>query len=94
MVQFVVVSWGAARIAPPAIINPARTHPEFIIAAVAARDQAKAEAFARKHGIEKVYSGATGYQGAFSLRYNPRLTQKMIVYVCRHARRQGYRCHI
>ncbi len=66
---------GAARIAPPAIINPARTHPEFVIAAVAARDQVKAEAFAKKHGIEKVYSGATGYQGSISLQYNPRLPQ-------------------
>ncbi|KLO16868.1 NAD-binding protein [Schizopora paradoxa] len=53
---------GAAKIAPLAVIIPTKSHSEFIISAVAARSKDKAEAFAKKHGIEKVYSGATGYQ--------------------------------
>lgn len=51
---------GAAAIAPAALILPARSHPDVIVYAVAARSRAKAEAFARKHGIEKAYEG---YQG-------------------------------
>lgn len=62
---------GAAKIAPLAIIIPAKTHPEFIIAAVAARSKDKAEAYAKKHGIEKAYSGPTGYQGTYLPRYIP-----------------------
>ncbi|KAK4187190.1 hypothetical protein QBC35DRAFT_239263 [Podospora australis] len=46
---------GAAKIAPMALIAPAALHPEVIIAAVAARDRKKAEAFAKKHSIEKVF---------------------------------------
>ncbi|PSN69848.1 NAD(P)-binding protein [Corynespora cassiicola Philippines] len=46
---------GAANIAPMALIGPARSHPEVIIAAVAARDPKKAEAFAKKHGIPIVH---------------------------------------
>ncbi|KAK0200084.1 NAD(P)-binding protein [Desarmillaria ectypa] len=53
---------GAAAIAPSAIINPAKSHPEVVIYAVAARDIRRAEAFAKKHGIEKVYGGPNGYQ--------------------------------
>ncbi|TDL23991.1 NAD(P)-binding protein [Rickenella mellea] len=53
---------GAANIAPSALIIPARSHPEVVIAAVAARDKTKAEAFAKKHGIPKHYGGTTGYQ--------------------------------
>ncbi|KUI59672.1 D-xylose 1-dehydrogenase (NADP(+)) 2 [Cytospora mali] len=45
---------GAAMIAPVAIIVPAISHPEVIIYAVAARDQARATAFAKKHGIPEV----------------------------------------
>jgi predicted dehydrogenase len=45
---------GAARIAPMALIRPARQVPEATIAAVAARDPARAQAFARKHGIARV----------------------------------------
>ena len=64
---------GAAKIAPPAIILPARTHPEFIIAAVAARSKEKAELFAQKHSIKKVYSGPSGYQGLLSHFRTPRI---------------------
>ncbi|KDQ61328.1 hypothetical protein JAAARDRAFT_30745 [Jaapia argillacea MUCL 33604] len=53
---------GAARIAPIALIDPCKSHPEAEVYAVAARDQAKAEAFAKKHSIPKVYSGSNGYQ--------------------------------
>jgi predicted dehydrogenase len=45
---------GAARITPMALIRPARQVPEAAIVAVAARDKARAEAFARKHGIARV----------------------------------------
>jgi predicted dehydrogenase len=45
---------GAARIAPSAVIKPARNATEAVIGAVAARDRSRAEAFASKHGIAKV----------------------------------------
>ncbi|MGW5437139.1 Gfo/Idh/MocA family protein [Nocardia asteroides] len=46
---------GAARIAPAAVIGPARRSPEATVTAVAARDRTRAERFARKHGIERVF---------------------------------------
>lgn len=46
---------GAARIAPMALIRPARAVPEATVAAVAARDPARARAFAQKHGIPRVH---------------------------------------
>ena len=48
---------GAARIAPMALIRPARSVPEVQVAAVAARDSARARAFAEKHRIPKVCAG-------------------------------------
>lgn len=45
---------GAANIAPMALITPARSHPEVVIQAVAARDQARAISYAKKHGIPDV----------------------------------------
>lgn len=57
---------GAAKIAPSALIIPAKTHPEVVVYAVAARSLAKAQAFAKKHGIEKAYEG---YQGICSMRF-------------------------
>ncbi|KAF8967633.1 hypothetical protein BDZ97DRAFT_1802513 [Flammula alnicola] len=48
---------GAANIAPPALILPARSHPEVVVYAVAARSLQRAQAFAKKHGIEKAYEG-------------------------------------
>ncbi|KIJ47889.1 hypothetical protein M422DRAFT_28689 [Sphaerobolus stellatus SS14] len=53
---------GAAQIAPIALIWPARSHPEVVITAVAARDEQKARSYAKKHSIGKVYFGPTGYQ--------------------------------
>jgi len=46
---------GAAAIAPTALVRPATRVPEVTVAAVAARDRGRAEAFARKHGIPRVY---------------------------------------
>jgi hypothetical protein len=54
---------GAANIAPLALIDPARNHPEAIVLAVAARDKNRAEAFAKKHKIPKNYGGNDAYQG-------------------------------
>ncbi|RYP17996.1 hypothetical protein DL765_004215 [Monosporascus sp. GIB2] len=45
---------GAAKIAPMALIWAARSHPEVIVQAVAARDRVRAEEFAKKHGIPDV----------------------------------------
>ena len=45
---------GAARIAPSAVIKPARNTAEATIGAVAARDRSRADAFASKHGVPKV----------------------------------------
>ncbi|GAC76971.1 dimeric dihydrodiol dehydrogenase [Moesziomyces antarcticus T-34] len=46
---------GAANIAPPAVIIPARSHPDVIVSAVAARSKDKATAYAKKHGISHVF---------------------------------------
>ncbi|KAJ7180879.1 NAD(P)-binding protein [Mycena filopes] len=46
---------GAAAIAPEAFISPAKSHPEVVVLAVAARDKVRGEAFAKKHGIAKVF---------------------------------------
>jgi predicted dehydrogenase len=45
---------GAARIAPSAVIKPARNITEAEVRAVAARNRGRADAFASKHGIAKV----------------------------------------
>jgi predicted dehydrogenase len=47
---------GAARIAPGALIKPARKVADAEVVAVAARDPARAEKFARKHKIPKVHA--------------------------------------
>lgn len=46
---------GAARIAPLALINPARENADVDVAAVAARDASRAQAFADRHGIRRVH---------------------------------------
>ena len=50
---------GAARIAPAALVKPAKLHAKLNggveVTAVAARDKAKAQKFATKHGIAKVH---------------------------------------
>ena len=55
MAQLRVGILGASRIAPSALIVPAREVHEVTIAGVAARDSARAAAFAAKHGIPKAY---------------------------------------
>ena len=47
---------GAARIAPSAVIGPARKLPQVTIAAVAARNPQRAKAFADKHHIPRVFA--------------------------------------
>jgi predicted dehydrogenase len=51
-----IATLGAARITPTALITPARHVPEVEVAAVAARDRTRAEAFARKHGVPRVHA--------------------------------------
>ncbi len=48
---------GAARIAPMALIAPARRNLEAAVVGVAARDAVRAATFAARHGIERVYTG-------------------------------------
>lgn len=43
-----------------ALITPAKSHPEVVIQAIAARDRARAEAFAKKNGVVEVKNT---YQG-------------------------------
>jgi len=45
---------GASRIAPPAVIAPAKTSPDFEVTAVGARDVGRAKAYAAEHGIPGV----------------------------------------
>jgi predicted dehydrogenase len=47
---------GAARIAPLALIKPARAVPDAEVVAVASRERGRAKAFARKHGIRRVHA--------------------------------------
>ncbi|KAJ5301795.1 hypothetical protein N7508_006658 [Penicillium antarcticum] len=47
---------GASNIAPVALITPAKSHREVIVASVAARDRSRAEVYAKKHGIPIVHS--------------------------------------
>jgi predicted dehydrogenase len=64
---------GAAKITPMALLRPAREVPEVAIAAVAARDPARAEAFARKHGIPKAHKSYADLlaDDAIDAIYNP-----------------------
>jgi predicted dehydrogenase len=43
-----------------ALIQPARSHPEVIVAAVAARDKKKAQAYAKKYNIPIVHKSYDG----------------------------------
>jgi predicted dehydrogenase len=46
---------GAARIAPMALVRPAKDNAEVVVAAVAARDTERANSFAAEHGIARVH---------------------------------------
>jgi predicted dehydrogenase len=48
---------GAAKIAPRALVEPCAADPSATIQCVAARDRARAEKFAREHGIPDVHDG-------------------------------------
>lgn len=48
---------------PQAVIIPAKSHPEVIVAAIAARDLKRAQAYAKKHGIPNAHGS---YQGSNS----------------------------
>ncbi len=64
---------GAARIAPMALIRPARQVPEAELTAVAARDEARAQKFAARHGIPRVHAGYDALLGdpQIDAVYNP-----------------------
>lgn len=64
---------GAATITPTALIVPAREMDEVTVAAVAARDSARAADFATKHGIAKVHPdyGALLADPEIDAVYNP-----------------------
>lgn len=62
---------GAARIAPMAVIRPARQVDGVVVAAVAARDRSRAEAFARKHGIAEVCDDYEALIERVDAVYNP-----------------------
>lgn len=49
---------------PMALIIPAKTHPDVIVYSIAARDKARATAYAKKHGIPHVRDS---YQGEVTL---------------------------
>lgn len=64
---------GASRIAPVAVVQPARLLPEVEIVAVAARDRSRAERYAHKHGIPTVldsYAALVADPGIDAV-YNP-----------------------
>jgi predicted dehydrogenase len=64
---------GAARIAPMALIDPAKAVPEVVVAAVAARDRGRARDFASKYGIQRVHDSYESLVGDPELDaiYNP-----------------------
>ncbi|WP_410594119.1 Gfo/Idh/MocA family protein [Amycolatopsis sp. lyj-23] len=47
---------GAARIAPTALVKPAASVPSVSVTAVAARSRDRAQAFATRHGIDRVFA--------------------------------------
>ena len=64
---------GAARIAPKAIVVPARTSADAEVVAVAARDRTRAQEFADKHGIPRVHTDYAALLGDDEIDavYNP-----------------------
>jgi predicted dehydrogenase len=58
---------GAAGIAPQALLKPATRVPEVTVAAVAARDRQRAQRFADRHGIPRVYDSYAGLVAADDL---------------------------
>ena len=64
---------GAARIAPAALVHPARELDRVEVTAVAARDPQRAAEFASQHGIAKVAAGYAELVGLDDIDavYNP-----------------------
>ncbi len=64
---------GAARITPAAIVKPARNSTDAEVVAVAARDRARADAFASKHGVPRVFDSYAALLAAPDIDavYNP-----------------------
>lgn len=64
---------GAAKIAPPALVAPAHVRGGAVLQAVAARDPARAEAFAAKHGFARAERDYAALVNAadIDLIYNP-----------------------
>ena len=54
---------GAARIGPNALLTPAKSHPDVVVTAIACRDKARGDIYAKEHRISKVYAGSGCYQG-------------------------------
>lgn len=48
---------------PLAIVIPAKSHPDVVVRAVAARDRSRAEEYAKKHGIPVVHDNYQGTSG-------------------------------
>lgn len=48
---------GAAKIAPPAVIDPVRERSDAVVSCIAASDPARAKAYAEAHGIPSVAAG-------------------------------------
>jgi predicted dehydrogenase len=61
---------GAAKIAPNALILPVKNHPDAVVKAIAARDQGRADSFAKTYGIPKAYGGPGAYQST-SVAHSP-----------------------
>ena len=55
---------GAARISPPALVDPSRVRPGAVLQVVAARERVRAEAFAATHGIARVADDYAAVVGA------------------------------
>lgn len=64
---------GAARITQKALIDPAKVIPRTHLAAIAARDRGRAEAYATRHGVRQVFDDYAGVIACedVDLVYNP-----------------------
>ncbi|TVY31378.1 D-xylose 1-dehydrogenase (NADP(+)), partial [Lachnellula subtilissima] len=62
---------GTGWIASRALITPAKSHPDVIIAAVASRDKTRAEAYARKFNIPIAYGSYQGRPSAVDMLDDP-----------------------
>nr|WP_070961030.1 Gfo/Idh/MocA family oxidoreductase [Hyphomonas sp. Mor2] len=64
---------GAARITEKALIDPAKVIPQVRLAAIAARDHSRAEAYAKRHGVADTLSDYASIvnSDAVELVYNP-----------------------